>query len=621
MASFHAIDKLLSTLPFSILGYKQHETALDQFFSRLCDSELVNTRHNIEIVSYSYASLVEGDERLACWDTKNFSNSFFFHALNEKYSLILLNAYYDLRNNLFGHTDHCFDQPAKKHLTNNVAISLSRLLIRDVGFRLRFSSKDDWHFSYLEQNNVFSIVLPLTRIINRTEGDERTHPEIFQGAVRELLSSSTASMKDIRLAQLPVQRVETTRSKYIKKDILSSPIKNNLDSFRKVFRQRELLEELRNELIEAILFWHRSNQGYFYADDGPEHLRKNILNWVELFFQIVFVSFVYDAWIEYFPSVCGVQESGRRSYYRNLGGLIIGYRISEPITQEERGVFRTVSARVSSVVSAKWMNDSFQHLRRERNREQLVRALESLTFLGNEYEEITHGKKPVVDDDDFDRLFREKFEKNKTLLTTCFLDSYMNLRRKNNGHISKYCLTTLSNGETPGSKVRVTNPLFACKNRGNKGTSDIEFKRFNVPLIKSVIEELISKHRTHDKKPHVAKSFNCNEWDCCFIVSYEGENSFNVGHFVNSLKEAEKEAKGSLVGTYFCNYFEAIDCHGVLSIEYWNSEIADWTQFFSTRRSIFGVLPDKIILNSDYNFKTPNDGQAKKIRVLFRSEL
>lgn len=349
MDSFYALNKLLSRLPFSILGYYQHEKEIDSFFEQLCESDFIAKKSNIELVSYSYAKL----KNLNDWKTESLSSKFFFHALNEKYSLLILNVYYSFRDNLFNKTEN--EIKNNPFHSNNVAIVLSRLFLKDVGFRLSYTTDTNWHFSLLEQNNVFSIKIPLSRILNKPNESPLSDVEYFKSALSDFLSTAIGASNTDNLNNLLVRKVSDSKSSYeLGDDKKQSPISQYIESLRNAFKPKNEIEILRNEIVQAIHFWHITNPGYL----TKENTLKHIENWVELFFQITFISAIYDAWIEYFPSVCGLDESKGTRQFRNLGGLILGYKTDASITQEERSIFRIISARISSTVAGQWL---FEH--------------------------------------------------------------------------------------------------------------------------------------------------------------------------------------------------------------------------------------------------------------------
>lgn len=609
MDSFYALNKLLSRLPFSILGYYQHEKEIDNFFEQLCESEFISQKSNIELVSYSYAKL----KNLNDWETESLSSNFFFHALNEKYSLLILNVYYTFRNRLLKKSKkEIANSPYSPFHSNNVAIVLSRLFLKDVGFRLSYTTDSNWHFSLLEQNNVFSIKIPLSRILNNPENSALSDLDFFRASLSKFLSDAINVSNTEDLKNLLVRKVSGSKSSYeLGNDEIISPITTYIDGLRETFKPKNEIEILRDEIVQAIHFWHKTNPGYFTKEKTKEHIE----NWTELFFQITFISLVYDAWIEYFPSVCGLDESQEARQFRNLGGLILGYKTDASITQEERSIFRIISARISSTVAGQWMFDNNKELRRERNKKLLNEAFEGFEKL--ETNTILHGENPV--DDAFKQSFEDYYKRYGNILTAEFKNSFYSLLKNNNNYCSKYCLFELKDDSTAcGScKVTIKNPLFSNKkNKKCCNGNDLHSKHFNIPLIKALMESLIT-HKDSNKKGSLKKEFS--EKEISITITYKNGDTFNISEFITKLKD--KGHKGSFIGNFFCDYYDTLDCHGIFIMEYFSGNKT--IPFFNSRDSIKFVKPnDKIIeVNENYPFPTDASLTAKRIKITFINEL
>lgn len=614
MDTFYSLNKLLSTLPFSILGYYEHEKELDDFFERLCESDFISKKNNIELVSYSYARL----DKLNEWGTESLSPKLFFHALDEKYSLLALNVYYSIRNKLFDRKEE--DVNDNPHLSNNVAIVLSRLLLKDVGFRLSYTFDKDWHFSFLEQNQIFSIKIPLERLIKLSKKTSVSSDKLmglFREALGKFLSDTVVKLNsEPYLEKLLIQKAKSRHSSYEKKSISTSLIDNEFDKFIKVFKSKRELEILRDEFVEAIYFWHTTNPGYLTISDTKEHIK----NWVELFFQIVFISLVYNSWVEYFPSVCGLDESKQNREYRNLGGLILGYKIDEnkSLTQEERSIFRIISSRISSTVAGQWMFDNNRQLKRERNKARLKAAHDQFVKLDNN---IIHGISPITAD--FEKAYLEFWETHKSILTKEFEKSFNSLKTKSkdtdgNQYINKYCLIELSNKNSACSdcKIKITNPFFlkddclCCKQ------NSISADCFNIPLVKSLLEVFLKD----ESGQALTSTKNISDNTICIEVCHP--SGFKVSNFIDKIK---KSHNGSLIGTYFMEYYDLIDAHGVYQLAY--EKDGTFYPFFDTRNAIKYVKyygkssqENKIILNEKFTFPTESDISALKIKITFKIE-
>jgi hypothetical protein len=606
MDSFYALNKLLSKLPFSILGYYQHEKEIDSFFELLCESDFIAKKSNIKLVSYSYARL----KGLNDWKTESLSRKFFFHALNEKYSLLILNLYYSFRDKLFNKTED--DIKDNQFHSNNVAIVLSRLFLKDVGFRLSYTTDKNWHFSLLEQNNVFSIKIPLSRILNKPNESPLSDEEYFKSTLSYFLSTAISAIDTENLNNLLVLKVPDSKSSYeLSDNNKQSPIFTHIDNLRNAFKPKNEIEILRHEIVQAIYFWHITNPGYFTRENTIKHIE----NWVELFFQITIISLVYDSWIEYFPSVCGLDESEGAKQYRNLGGLILGYKTDAPITQEERSVFRIISARISSTVAGQWMFDNNKELRRDRNRIFLKKAFEEFEKL--EKNTILHGENPV--DESFLKSFNDYYDKYEKILTAEFKKSFHALLKNNNNYCSKYCLFELKGDYTAcgNCKVQIKNAIFSTKRKKKCcNENSLTAQRFNIPLIKALLESLTT-HKNSKKRASIKKEFSDNKIG--MIITYKNGDTFNISEFIAKLKD--KTHKGSFIGKFFCDYYDTLDCHGIFIMEYYNG--SELLPFFNSRDSIRYVKRDEKTIEVNASYPFPADGQlsVNKIKVTFINEL
>lgn len=363
MSSFYSLGKLLGSLPFSIRGRDDHVGTVDQFFHRLCESEFIARADNVEVVSYSLAKLEDPDT----WETASHSKGYFFHALNEKYTLLALNIYSSLRDELFGLVASDYDQDKNGYRSQTVAIALSRLFIRDVGFRVAYSNEGNWRFGLYEQNNHFTIKIPLAKVLATPSGGLSLE-ETFQSAITSFLSEAIDDLTENPqgLENLLLQKI--SKAKFgegkVKYDSDTDPLKTPRKRFRGVFKEKEELCEFREELVRAILFWDSNNKGYFIGYDTENRVR----DWVELFFPIVFLSFVYRSWFEYFPSVCGLRRQGDTVEQRNIGGLVLGYKLSKNLSLDERSAFRLISGRITGVVAAQYLYERSVHAQIELSR-------------------------------------------------------------------------------------------------------------------------------------------------------------------------------------------------------------------------------------------------------------
>ncbi|MBE7516107.1 MAG: hypothetical protein HS105_05795 [Chloracidobacterium sp.] len=327
MASLTSLNNLLYELPFSVIS-RNAQKDISDFFAKLRDSEFVSGNKKINLISYNIGELHK--EEVHKWTvTKGHLRHFFFYSLNERYSLPVLSAYFGLREHLFGKGGNKVD---------NAAMVLSRLFVRDVGFRLSYDAdSDDWEFGYVEPLRAFSIKLPLSRVFN--EGIKETH---FRNAIGSFVKNIDPDVK------LPLKKhLHDDDSLF---ELTGSDDGRLFDAFKpvgKCFRSRSSLSYLKREIVSGILAWHNSNPGFLNTTET----KPTIENWVEIFFQVLLISLVYKSWIEYFPAPCGILHHENIRLYRNLGGLIVGYKLNDQLSQEERAIFRLISSRITAAAA------------------------------------------------------------------------------------------------------------------------------------------------------------------------------------------------------------------------------------------------------------------------------
>jgi len=344
MISITSLNNLLFDLPFSVIN-RDAEKDISTFFSKLRDSEFVSGNKKINLISCSIANLDQN--KSASWTAVSRSDKFYFYSLNERFSILILSAYFEFRQMLFGVTKpktEIGNGPtiSDANADTNMAIILSKLLIGDTSFRLRYDSNaTDWQFGYIAPIRAFSIKLPLLRILKRgiTEVD-------FRNALGTFVKSVNT------IEDLPLIRHSSEVGDY--DSVFQLTGKKNrafikaFSCVRKCFRDRRALTRLKDEIVQGILGWHQSNPGFLINSSSKDKTRSIVESWVESFFPVLLISLVYKSWVEYFPVPCCVWTDGT---YRNLGGLIVGYKLNDQISHEERAIFRLISSRITAAAS------------------------------------------------------------------------------------------------------------------------------------------------------------------------------------------------------------------------------------------------------------------------------
>jgi len=395
--SIIALDDLLADLPFSVYGRHGLRKDLTSFFRKLTTSVFIKDNSKLKLLSYSFAGLKDPKT----WKTDTFGHDFFFYSANEQFSLPFLNAYYGLRKIKTG-----------SHVENNVALVLSELFIHDLGFRVRYADDiDDWQFGYVWSSNTFSIKIPLSRII-KGNNPKRKFKEAFKQFVRVATPEISTSQQAEKLLIRKVGNEQWRFEKFKEQDgykVESDPLFTISQDFLKIFDKKSM-GALHSEMVAGILIWHKSNPGYLTTAETETVIDK----WVGLLFQILFVSLVYDSWIEYFPATCGIQENG---YYRNLGAVIVGYGFAsnksfdstiatyQELTDDERSAFKLISSRINAAVAGEFHYRNNLAHQVEKYRGHLREIALNLANCSNCNDDFLHGNK--VNNDDFDLILRQ----------------------------------------------------------------------------------------------------------------------------------------------------------------------------------------------------------------------
>jgi len=545
MNGFYSIYRLLRKLPFSIRGYNDAQEEVDDFFYKLCEDEIIKRKPHISFVSYSYAKLND----INSWKTSSFSPVFFFHALKEKYSLLSLNLYYFIRRSLFAQ-----DKSKNEWWTDNVAISLSRLFIKDIGFRVAYRKNKNWHISYLQGKRTLSIEIPLERVIQGPKDEDKRAK--FKKALSQFLANVLKKLESKSTYELPIaKKKSSTYYKSSKEFDESLVIFEELTEFRKVFKEEEELKSLKKELFLALKHFHRHNPGVF----SETNFNQNLNNWVELFFQVLLISLIYDCWVEYFPSVCGIVEEEESREYRNLGGIILGYQYEDEISLDERAVFRLISDRISAVVSAQTIFEMDRNRRREANL-LLQRSILQDFMISCLFGEVDHSKKPLTQRHlEALNYFIAKHKENFKIAGLQNFASYCISTYKEDQYIDKGLFTCV---HVPSKEIKNKNKVYQFSNNSIKLIlKGNEEPIVNIVVVNDLIEAFINQG--DEQKVSV---YQPSEFKDSIFIRIEG-GLYNLNDFISSLERRKggSNQAGSLGQFFIDNYDDMmISCNILL---------------------------------------------------------
>lgn len=184
--------------------------------------------------------------------------------------------------------------------------------------------------------------------------------------------------------------IEKNKNTYEWKSENPSPeYKTIRDEFLNIFNTQSI-SSIRKELVNQIKYFQNQHKVFFEEKD----IESNIRHWANSIVAGAFLSFVFNAYMEYIPGVSNVEEEKNRDHgikFKSLGAMIIGYDKENPIGNESRTLFRIMSDRISSAIAGNYLKNEYEKL----STPNLLEATSSC--YGKEgIKEITHGTKVGV---------------------------------------------------------------------------------------------------------------------------------------------------------------------------------------------------------------------------------
>lgn len=324
---------ILSSLPFSINGHADLEEEINKLLSKVINTDPFSKDNKVNFISYSYGKLSSIDR----WIVKAFSDKIFFYSHKEIFNEIILSAYLYFIKKINPSQSTTF-------LTANI---LSDLFIEDISFKIGYIDSGHYGFYYDRMNKGFVIEIPFSDIFI----DDQESVNMF---IREFISQAIS----IHSFELLVKGHGKKSGFYEINPLASIGIKDfeNKEAgkqYHKLFNSIFAYEKsgILENLIVKVQYFHKKNPGFFINDN----IEYRISRWVNTFVPLIFISFVYNCWIEYFPASCAVFKLDNAK--RNLGGFIVGYQRGEDLSRDNRVKVKLLSDRITYNIAANIMHE------------------------------------------------------------------------------------------------------------------------------------------------------------------------------------------------------------------------------------------------------------------------
>jgi len=320
IAFYHEI---LSELDFSIIGYNNIETVIDDFLEKICNSHWMLQLSNLDFISYSYSSLIDFPFKIESL-TKN---KYFFNSFNERsFEEFIISEYGYFRAYLKTITPATIIQTSE---------TFAHLFDREpTAYQVLITDKDYDVVKYNHQNDLLSFEFPYTKIFKTGSSYYETKRALFQ-KFEATISSSDSN---------PIFSTTKVGNRFTNSDKITENIDTNF--FAKDLICKSSLKEFHKVLVQKIRQLNDFNKQYFFNSE-----KENIENLINSFANSIlshgFLSFIFNITVENIPSVIFVDKTNKEK--RSLGTFIIGYK--HELENEDRVYFRILAQRISSILA------------------------------------------------------------------------------------------------------------------------------------------------------------------------------------------------------------------------------------------------------------------------------
>ena len=571
--------EVLDKFPFSISGYNSPDKEYEDFFNKICKfQESLEDDKKIHFTISGFAKLQTtsnlSETELDKWKTESLKNLLF----NDNYlgfSEPILSLYIALLQLL----------SPEKRVVNILAENVNNSILIKI---LLNENLDKIHFSFIKSDNTLLIEVPLYYFKSVKNGKKDSLQDLFKDIDYE--NDLIVKREDSSSSYSIVLKDEKTKK-------FNSVLKDLLDINTIVTIQKLPPENVYDKLLKEVLKNEKYNAKEIYS----------------LIFASAILCYFYDCSLTYFVSTARVANNKRYT----LGAMGIGLKAGNELSDNDKALYSILVNHLAANLSTQLIFESNKYLQREANRLTLKSALKSVKELQEKAEgddenekaqkrtllvEILHGSKPVSEE--FEKLLSGIVGSNP-LLTPEFLSYYNSLKSKNENHISKYCLVTLTNF-CKGCKIKDRCNVVLKVNNVDCCQSSHQVELINLPLLNSIVNKL--------KGESDAVECCFNEDEIVFIIK-EKARPFEIGKLKNQLEG--KENYGDFLN-FLVEVFHPLDCHGILSI-HGQMEDGSYAEIFNSRKTTPDVHNGKFVLNNEYNF--PDMKEVKNIQIKFKNEL
>lgn len=332
---------------FSITGHADIEEEVHSFLEKLSKAKFFKEDSTVPFTFLMGGVMQILDKDL--WELKNF-DSFYCNVFNHADKAEVL-SFYSFLN---------YHGKKEKEITSKV---LSKLFGQDIDFHLSVKEIDEPECEFDEKNKVFKIIMPDVVIEKNLRKNHKRYKEAFWKHFEDLFKDGEEHLIAFEKKPKGRKNVIYINEKIVEENVV---VKKYVELYELLFDGKQV-DECKKKLFKALCHQKDKQNRHLFIQGAQIN---NLLN--ELTISAIALTFlcVYlESSIEYLMSVGKVEETNGEKIYRNIGGLIVGYKNTHQLPPDERIRLNLISDRLTAIVASDWQNTKYNE---KTNRENTV---------------------------------------------------------------------------------------------------------------------------------------------------------------------------------------------------------------------------------------------------------
>ncbi len=336
---------VLRKTQFSITGHPNIEEVIHDFLENLSATTFIQSE-GIPVAFFIGGFLKVKDRNT--WELEDFK-SFYCNFLENSDKVEVMSFYYYLN----------FKNKEVKAGTSRI---LAKLFMEDVDFRVRLVKETECGCFYRDNERVIDISVP-EEIINPA-----FRPSAERGArvkkFRDHFIKAFENQHSYLIADKDKKANVKGNVLTLNPTVLDNPkIEQRYEELYHLIFDAEKVEIIKQSLLSELM---RQNQREELPCIQYEDMEKVFSELCQSVIAICFPCAYFNCDIEYMMSIGRVHEHEGKTYARNIGGLILGYKSGHDLHIDHRVLLNLISDRLTAVVAGDFLNTVLKIDQREK---------------------------------------------------------------------------------------------------------------------------------------------------------------------------------------------------------------------------------------------------------------